>query len=73
MRINEQAVSFAAFSLAKAMATELVRKGLLGRQELVAAISREIEEQQTIAEPTSADAAALLEIYCDEIRNPANG
>ena len=71
MRINEQAVSFAAFSLAKALATELVRKGLLGRQELVAAISREIEEQQTIAEPTSADAAALLEIYCDELQDPA--
>jgi len=72
MRINEQAVSFAAFSLAKALATELVWKKILGRQELIAAISREIEAQQGIAEPTSVDAAALLEIYCDEIRDPTN-
>ena len=72
MRINEQAVSFAAFSLAKALATELMRKGILSRQELVAAVSREIEQQQRIAEPTNEDAAALLEIYCDEVQNPAN-
>jgi hypothetical protein len=72
MRINEQAVSFAAFSLTKALATELVRKGILDREELIAAILREIEEQQKIAEPANVDAAALLEIYCDEIQSPAN-
>jgi hypothetical protein len=69
MRVNEQAVSFAAFSLAKALATELMRKGILGRLEFIAAISREIEAQQSVAEPTNEDAAALLEIYCDEVQN----
>jgi len=69
MRVNDEAVSFAAFSLAKVLAAELIRKGMLDRQELIAAISLEIEGQQRVAEPTNEDAAVLLTAYCDEVRN----
>ncbi len=67
MRINEGAVDFAAFSLAKILASELLRKEILDRKELISAISREIDEQRKIAEPMNDDAATLLAVYCDEI------
>jgi hypothetical protein len=68
MRINEEAVSFAAFSLTKILAGELLRKGILDREELIMMIRKEIDEQRTIAESTNEDAATLLEVYCDEIQ-----
>ena len=68
MRINEEAVSFAAFSLTKILAAELLRKGILDREELIMMIRKEIDEQRTIAESTNEDAATLLEVYCDEIQ-----
>ena len=67
MRINEDAVSFAAFSLTKVVASELLRKGLLDRDEFVAAIRGEIDQQRKIAAPANEDAATLLSISCDEI------
>jgi hypothetical protein len=67
MRINEEAVSFAAFSLVKILAAELLRKGIFDRAELVSAISSEIAAQRKIAAPTNEDAAVLLAIYCDEL------
>ena len=67
MHINKEAVSFAAFSLAKILAAELLRKGILDRQKFVSAISSEIDEQQRIAATTNEDAAALLMVYRDEI------
>ncbi len=68
MRINEEAVSFSAFSLTKILVAELLRKGILDREELILAIRKEINEQRTIAEPTNQDAATLLAVYCDEIQ-----
>ena len=68
MRINEEAVSFAAFSLTKILAAELMRKGILDREELIMMIRKEIDEQRTIAESTNEDAATLLAVYCDEIQ-----
>lgn len=41
MHINEEAVSFAAFSLAKILAAELLRKRILEREELISAICNE--------------------------------
>jgi hypothetical protein len=67
MHINEDAVSFAAFSLAKALTAELLRKGILDRDELASAISSEIAEHRKIAAATSEDAAVLLEVYRDEM------
>jgi hypothetical protein len=67
MRINEDAVSFAAFSLTKILAAELLRKGVLNKKDLVSAISTQIEEQRANATPTNEDAAVLLEVYRDEI------
>jgi hypothetical protein len=67
MRINEEAVSFAAFSLTKILAAELLRRGILNKEELLSAISSQIEEQREIAAPTNEDAAVLLEVYRDEI------
>ena len=67
MHINEHAVSFAAFSLVKILATELVRRGVLDRQEFVSAILTEIEEQQKLGEARHEDAATLLSTYLDEI------
>jgi hypothetical protein len=67
MRINEDAVSFAAFSLAKILAAELLRKGVLDRVDLASAIAREIDEQRKIASPTGEDAATLLAVYGAEI------
>ena len=67
MRINEAAVSFAAFSLAKILAAELMRKGLLDKKELLSAISSQIDEQRSNAAPTNEDAAVLLEVFRDEI------
>jgi hypothetical protein len=67
MHINEDAVSFAAFSLAKVLAVELMRKGILNRQELVAAITGEIAEHRRIATATNEDAATLLTVYLDEM------
>ena len=67
MRINEQAVSFAAFSLVKVLAAELLRNGVLARTELISAISAEADQQRKIAEPLNQDAATLLAVYCDEL------
>jgi hypothetical protein len=67
MHINEDAVSFAAFSLAKVLAAELLRKGALDREELVSAISSEINQQRRVAAPINEDAATLLTVYRDEI------
>ncbi|HKS19352.1 MAG TPA: hypothetical protein VJS63_09105 [Bradyrhizobium sp.] len=68
MHINEDAVSFAAFSLVKVLAAELLRKGILDRGELVSAISAEMERQRGMAAPRNDDAATLLAVYCDEIQ-----
>jgi hypothetical protein len=67
MRINEEAVGFAAFSLAKILASELLRKGVLDREGLISAISSEISEQRKTQAPTNEDAATLLAVYCEEI------
>jgi hypothetical protein len=67
MHINEDAVSFAAFSLAKALVAELLRKGVLDRDEFLSAISSEITEHRKIAAATNEDAAVLLEVYRDEM------
>ena len=67
MHINEDAVSFAAFSLAKILVAELLRRGILDREELVSAISSEIAEHRKIAAATNEDAAVLLEVYRDEM------
>ena len=67
MRINEEAVSFAAFSLTKILAAELMRNGLLDKKEFLAAITSQIDEQRGAAAPTNEDAAVLLEVYRDEI------
>jgi hypothetical protein len=67
MHINEDALSFAAFSLAKVLAAELLRKGILDREELVSAISGEIAEHRRIATATNEDAATLLTVYLDEM------
>jgi len=71
MHINDDAVSFAAFSLAKILAAEMLRKGILDHQDLVSAVSREIERQQGLGTPANEDAAVLLTIYRDEIDPPA--
>jgi hypothetical protein len=68
MRVNEEAVSFAAFSLTKMVVAQLLRQGILNRDELILAIRKEVDEQRTIAEPTNQDAATLLAVYCDEIQ-----
>jgi len=67
MHINEDAVSIAAFSLAKVLAAELLRKGVLDRDELVSAIAGEIAEHRRIATATNEDAATLLTVYLDEM------
>ena len=67
MRVNEEAVSFAAFSLAKILAAELLRKGILDRDGLISAIFNEIDNQRTIRAPVNEDAATLLAVYCEEI------
>ena len=67
MHINEEAVSFSAFSLTKILVTELLRNGILDREEFILAIRKEIDEQRTIQKPTNEDAATLLAVYCDEI------
>jgi hypothetical protein len=67
MQVNKEAISIAAFSLAKILAAELLRKRILDREELISAISREIDEQRKIGVPASEDAATLLTVYCDEL------
>lgn len=67
MHINEDAVSSAAFSLAKVLVAELLRKGIFNRQELLSAISGETDELRKIATATNEDAATLLTVYCEEI------
>jgi hypothetical protein len=67
MHINEDAVSFAALSLAKVLAAELLRKGILDRQQLLSAISGEIDQHRKIATATNEDAATLLTVYCEEM------
>ena len=67
MHINEDVVSFAAFSLAKVLVAELLRKGVLDREKLLSAISNEIAEHRKVAAATSEDAAVLLEVYRDEM------
>ncbi len=68
MRINEEAVSFSAFSLTKILVAELLRKGVLDREDFISAVRKEIDEQRTIQNPTNEDAATLLTVYCDEIQ-----
>ena len=67
MAIDEQAISFAALSLAKVVAAELLRKGLLDRTEFQAAISEEIERHHEAETSTTinAQAAALLAAAVD--------
>jgi hypothetical protein len=60
-------VSSAAFSLAKVLVAELLRKGIFDRQELLSAISGETDELRKIATATNEDAATLLTVYCEEI------
>ena len=67
MQINEHAVSFAAFSLVKILANELVRNGPLDQQVFLSAISTEINEQQKLGLPRNEDAATLLSTYLTEI------
>jgi hypothetical protein len=67
MHINEDAVSSAAFSLAKVLVAELMRKGIFDREELISAISSETEELRKIATATNEDAATLLTVYCEEL------
>jgi hypothetical protein len=67
MHINEQAVSFAAFSLAKVLAAELLRKGILDHQEFVSAILSEIDQQRKVDAARNEDTATLLSVYVDEI------
>jgi hypothetical protein len=67
MHINEDAVSSAAFSLAKVLVAELLRKGIFDRQELISAISGETDELRKIATATNEDAATLLTVYCEEM------
>jgi hypothetical protein len=67
MHINEDAVSSAAFSLAKVLVAELLRKGIFDRLELISAISGETDELRKIATATNEDAATLLTVYCEEI------
>ena len=68
MRVNDEAVSFAAFSLTKMVVAQLLRQGILDREELILAIRKEVDEQRTIADPTNQDTATLLAVYCDEIQ-----
>ena len=67
MDVNREAISFAAFSLAKILAAELLRKGILDQQEFLSAISDEAERQRAIPTATNADTAVLLTVYRDEI------
>ena len=67
MHINKDAVGFAGFSLTKVLAAELLRKGILDRQEFLFALSKEIESQRAIPTPANEDAATLLSVYLDEI------
>ena len=67
MHINEDAVSSAAFSLAKVLVAELLRKGILDRQQLLSAISGEIDQHRKIATATNEDAATLLTVFLDEM------
>lgn len=67
MLINEDAVSFAAFSLAKVLAAELLRKGLIDRGGFISAIRTEADAQRRMAAPINEDAATLLTVYSDEI------
>jgi hypothetical protein len=67
MHINEDALRFAAFSLANVLLAELLRKGILDRDELVSAIASEIAEHRSIATATNEDAATLLTVYLDEM------
>jgi len=69
MDVNREAISFAAFSLVKIIASELLRKGILDHQEFLSAISSEIERQRAMSTATNEDAAVLLTVYLDEI-NP---
>src|SRR4051812_40847561 len=62
MRINEEAVSFSAFSLVKILVAELLRKRILDREELILAIRKKIHEQRTIAEPINEDAATRSQV-----------
>jgi hypothetical protein len=67
MDVNREAISFAAFSLAKILAAELLRKGILDQQEFLSALSDEVDRQRGIPTATNADAAVLLTVYRDEM------
>ena len=67
MDVNREAISFAAFSLAKILAAELLRKGILDQQEFLSALSDEVDRQRGILTATNADAAVLLTVYRDEM------
>lgn len=73
MDINKDAIGSAALSLAKVLAAELLRKGILDYQEFVAAVSSEIDRQRGLAAPANADTAVLLSVYLDEIDPKATG
>jgi hypothetical protein len=45
----------------------LLRKGILDRDKLVAAIAGEIAEHRRIATATNEDAATLLTVFLDEM------
>jgi hypothetical protein len=73
MHINNDAIAFAALSLAKLLAAELLRKGVLDQREFLSALSREIEQQRAIPTPGNADAATLLSVYHDEVVAETSG
>ena len=72
MDINREAIGFAALSLAKVLAAELLRKGILDYQEFAAAVSSEIDRQRGLPAAANADTAVLLSVYLDEIDPKAN-
>ena len=67
MHVNKEAISFAAFSLAKIIAAELLRKGIFDHQEFLSGISSEIDRQREVPTVAGEDTAVLLTIYRDEI------
>jgi hypothetical protein len=67
MQVNEEAVSFASFSIVKILVAELLRKGVLDRQEFLSAISLEIDRLHEIGTTRNEDAATLLTVYGDEV------
>jgi hypothetical protein len=67
MQVNEEAVSFASFSIVKIVAAELLRRGVLDRLEFLSAISLEIDRLSEIGTTRNEDAATLLTAYRNEL------